>query len=225
MVTIHGARRNTNRAEGYDYSENGSYFVTVCTHELRSMFGYVIDGEINLNRSGQIAAAVWENLPERFPLMDLDAFVIMPKHLHGIVIINEESTTQSPNDAPPSCVRAQFIAPLPQRPQTSDSPSNSADVRQGAINCARTKEDNPSRMISPNVSTKPTSLGNVVRVFKAVATDRIRQSGMSDFRWHRNYYDHIIRNEKDLDRIRAYIANNPMNWPCDKANRKETINL
>jgi REP element-mobilizing transposase RayT len=146
------------------------------------MFGDAVDGEMVLNSIGEIASEVWKGIPERFPLVNLDAFVVMPNHIHGIIVINEDSM----QNETPACVRAQFIAPLSQRRQTSAPLSNSAAARQGAINCAR---------------TNPKALGNIIRVFKAVATDRIRRSRMPDFRWHRNYYDHIIRNEKDLDRI------------------------
>ena len=223
---IHGDRRKSNRAEGYDYAEAGWYYVTVCTHELRTMFGDVVDGEMVLNSAGEIATAVWEGLPERFPLVSIDAFIVMPNHMHGIVVINEGPMSETKEGEYPVGVRAQFIAPLPQRRQTSDSPSNSRAARQGAINCARTQEGSTPQEASsaqPFGNKNPKALGNIMRVFKAVATDRVRRSGQSDFRWHHNYYDHIIRNEKDLDRIRTYITNNAVNWPHDRANRSMAL--
>ena len=167
------------------------------------MFGEVVDGQMVSNAAGRIATDVWHDLTERFDHISLDAFVLMPNHLHGIIVINEVP------DVPATDVRAQFIAPNPHRGPDHDAANQSALTRQGAINCAR---------------TNPNALGNIVRVYKAVTTDRVRRSEMSDFRWHRNYYDHIIRDERDLDRVRAYIAGNTANWPLDKANRKETAN-
>ncbi len=201
-------RRNTNRAEGFDYATAGWYYVTVCTHKLQPMFGDVVDGDMVPNEFGQIAATVWDDLPARFPLVSIDAFVIMPNHIHGIIVINDDPEPLIMNEEISACVRAQFIAPLPHRRQISELPSNPTVTRQGAMNCAR---------------TNPKALGTVVRVFKAVTTNRIRRFGMSDFRWHRNYYDHIIRNKKDLDRIRTYITNNPANWPHDRANRSTPL--
>ena len=204
----HGRRRATNRAEGFDYSLPGWYYVTICTHQLHPVFGDVVEGEMVLNDAGRVATEMWHGLPERFDHIDLDAFVLMPNHLHGIIVINE--TTEPMMDGRnPNLVRAQFIAPDTRRGPTHDASNQSALTGKGAINCAR---------------TNPKALGNIVRVFKAVTTDRVRRSGTSDFRWHRNYYDHIIRDERDLDRVRAYIAGNPGNWAFDRANtRKETI--
>ena len=157
------------------------------------MFGEVVDGEMTMNDTGSIATVIWESLPDRFPLVDLDAFVVMPNHIHGIVVINEDPT-----------VAAQFIAPKAHRTQTEDSSSNTPTGKQGAINCAATK--------------RGTSLGNIIRVFKAATTDTIRRSGATSFRWQNNYYDHIVRNERDLERIRIYIAANPGIWHLDHEN-------
>lgn len=161
----HGHRRRPNRAPEYDYGSPGAYFVTICTKGRECVFGTVIDDTVRLTEAGEIVSQVWYGLPERFPSVELDAFVVMPNHIHAIVII----------------VGAQFIAPAASGSGT------------GAMNRAPT-------------------LGEIVRTFKAASTRLIRTSTNPAFAWQRNYYDHIIRDEPGLDRIRDYIAGNPGRW-------------
>jgi hypothetical protein len=88
-------RRRSIRLKGYDYSQAGVYFVTICTQGRACLFGEVIDGEMRLNDAGRMVVAEWERLPVLFPNVVLDAFVVMPNHIHGIVIL-----TNPTNDAP-----------------------------------------------------------------------------------------------------------------------------
>ncbi|MDJ1482276.1 hypothetical protein QNI16_17355 [Cytophagaceae bacterium YF14B1] len=81
--------RRSIRLNGYDYSQAGLYFITICTHERQCVFGEVITGEMVLNPLGDIAYRVWHTLPERFPTISLDAFIVMPNHIHAILVLNE----------------------------------------------------------------------------------------------------------------------------------------
>jgi REP element-mobilizing transposase RayT len=87
--------RHSIRLRDYDYAQTGAYFVTICTRDRRCLFGEVSDGEIPSNDIGHVVQTVWEGLPSRFPLVELDQFVVMPNHVHGIIVL----------------VGAQFIAP------------------------------------------------------------------------------------------------------------------
>lgn len=170
--------RRSIRLKGYDYGAPGAYFVTICTRNRACLFGTVADGEMQLNNAGRIAKAAWDELPERCPSVCLDAVIVMPNHVHGIVIVG-----------------AQFIAP-------SDG-FGTATIDQGAINHAPT-------------------LGEMVRAYKAASTRLIRQAGTPDFAWQRNYYEHVVRDEESLDRIRQYILNNPVRWEFDRENPAAT---
>jgi len=86
--------RRSIRLQGYDYTQPGAYFVTICTQTRACLFGAVADGEMQLSNPGQIAKAAWDELPARFPSVRLDAFIVMPNHVHGIIMVG-----------------AQFIAP------------------------------------------------------------------------------------------------------------------
>lgn len=176
--------RRSLRLQGYDYSQAGAYFVTICTHNRACLFGEVVDGEMRLNETGRMVASALQAISDHFPQVDVDAFVVMPNHVHGIIVING--------------VGAQFIAP-------NTHETDAAAINLGAINRAPT-------------------LGDMVRAFKARSTRdiRLREPGVSV--WQRNYYEHIVRNEDDLARIREYIVNNPLQWALDRenpANRKE----
>lgn len=176
--------RRSIRLPGYDYAEPGGYFVTIVVQHRRILLGEVNGGCVLLSPAGEMVKAVWEETPQRFPGVEVDTFVVMPNHFHGVVIIR-----------PPNRVGAQFIAPN----------SQSFPVDAGGMNPARAK--NPA-------DTNP-SLGEIVRAFKAVSTRRIRTRGMTSFAWQRNYYEHIIRDEDDLNRVRQYVIENPVYWEQD----------
>jgi len=80
--------RRSIRLRGYDYTQPGAYYVTIVTQERECLFGEVVDGKMRLNRAGQVARREWERLPCRFPHIRLDAFIVMPNHIHGIIIID-----------------------------------------------------------------------------------------------------------------------------------------
>ena len=168
--------RRSIRLKGYDYAQPGAYFVTIVTQDRACLFGAVADGEMELNNAGEIAKAAWNELPEGFPSLGLDAFVVMPNHIHGIIMVG-----------------AQFIAPTDGLGVTN----------QGVMNHAPT-------------------LGNIIRAYKATSTRLIRQAGTPDFTWQRNNYEHVVRDEESLDRIRRYILDNPARWEFDRENPAAT---
>ncbi len=79
--------RRSIRLPGYDYTQAGAYFVTICTHQRQHLFGEIIDGQMHLNLCGQVVVSRWQNIPRHFPRVKLDEFVLMPDHLHGIIAI------------------------------------------------------------------------------------------------------------------------------------------
>jgi putative transposase len=170
--------RRSTRLKGYDYHQAGGYFVTLCTYERADLFGEVIDGEMRLNEYGQIVQAEWLRTAELRPEVELDAFVVMPNHLHGIVLIHD--------------VGAHGRAPL--QPETSH----------------RLSLHRPRR-----------SLGSLMAGFKSAATRQINALRATPGVpvWQRNYNDHVIRNDAELDSIRDYIVTNPARWAWDRENQ------
>jgi putative transposase len=179
--------RRSTRLKHYDYSQPGSYFVTICVKDMHCLFGQVRQEAMHLSQAGHHAQSIWLTLPDRFPGVRLDHYVVMPNHLHGIILI-EETQAIAFEDAKRSA--------MPERFRRTD-PSNIA--------------------AQPEPYTAP--LGEIVRTFKGAATYRIRTTGLPEFAWQHRYYDHVIRNEADLQRIRSYIVNNPARWEQDKLYR------
>ena len=84
--------RRSIRLKGYDYSQSGAYFLTICTHNREPVFGKIANAKMELNIYGRIVSARWHNLPRYHVYIELDAFVVMPNHVHGIVVIRSDST-------------------------------------------------------------------------------------------------------------------------------------
>jgi len=151
-------RRRSLRLPGYDYSQAGAYFITACTQNRVMLFGEVIDCDVRLSEMGTIVQQTWDDLPTHSHGIDLDAFIVMPNHVHGIIILADPSE------------------------------------RRHAI-------------------------PEIVRGFKTFSARGVNErAGKQGVLWQRGYYEHVIRNEKALDRIRAYITNNPARWADDPEN-------
>jgi len=175
-----GNRRSI-RLNDYDYTEQGVYYVTICVEGRKCVFGDVWCGEIILNGMGRIVARNWNELPEHFPNIKIDEFIVMPNHTHGIINI----------------VGAGF--PRPDDNGYGNDGKGRGDHDKGRGNRAPT-------------------LGQIVAYFKYGTTKQInaiRQTPGIRL-WQRNYYEHIVRNEPDLARIREYIVNNPVQWEEDE---------
>lgn len=87
--TLH--RRRSLRLQGYDYSMAGAYFVTICTQDRGCLFGDVVDGAMRLNEAGEMVATLWDGLAARFSGVGIDRFVVMPNHLHGILVLDADA--------------------------------------------------------------------------------------------------------------------------------------
>jgi REP element-mobilizing transposase RayT len=181
-------QRRSIRLPGYDYSLAGAYFVTICTHERECLLGQVEDGAMLLSGYGRIVEQCWRALPHHFPGVELDAFVVMPNHVHGIIMIT----------AP---CRGEAFA----RQKHAMSPGWVA---------------NASPLQSRPYGTKTYSLGAMVQNFKSVSSRRINQVRLTPGApvWQRNYYEHIVRNEDELNSIRQYVLGNPTLWEKDENN-------
>ncbi|MCG2811283.1 MAG: hypothetical protein L6428_07475 [Candidatus Aminicenantes bacterium] len=178
--------RRSIRLKGYDYSRTGYYFVTICSRERECLFGEVGDSKIILNEMGVLAEKMWRELPDRFPAVLIDQFVVMPNHLHGIIRIMEHIQ----NGKAAECGGLMNQTPTPKR-----------------------ASDEWNMMKNPGMT-----LGKIVRYYKARSALKIKTMMNVSFYWQRNYYEHIIRDENELLRIRKYINLNPVSWPQDEDN-------
>jgi len=223
--------RRSIRLRGYDYSQAGAYFVTICTQGRQCCFGDIVDGEMHLNDAGRMVWAEWHALPARFPGIALDEFVVMPNHLHGIMWIAGATTRADVVGAP--LVGAQSVD-QPDGATTDGATTDGATTRVaptgtdvvGAPLVGAQSVDQPDGATTNGATTRvaPT-LGEVVGAYKSIATGSyiqgVKDNNWSPFEgrlWQRNYYEQIIRDDKALDGIRQYILDNPARWADDEEN-------
>jgi REP element-mobilizing transposase RayT len=194
------------RLQGYDYAQGGAYFVTLCTFNRECLFGDVIDGELRLSDIGEIVEREWQQTPIVRPSVLLDVFVVMPNHVHGIIVLPDMGGTT--RDRGDEGATSQKATP---RGHPRVAPTNITTHRVAPTTAM------PTRRVAPT-GPAPGSIGAVIGQFRSIATKRIRSTcRLPDLIvWQRNYYDHVIRNERDLDRIRQYIVNNPARWADDE---------
>jgi len=170
-------RRKSIRLRGYDYSQTGMYFVTICTQNRVHLFGEIVDDEMILNDAGNMVSKIWNGIPNDFNHIQLHEFIIMPNHIHGIIEI------------------------------TVGADSISAPMDSGA-----------------EMDSAPT-LGTIMQSFKRYTTiqyiQMVKQNILPPFDkrvWQRNYWEHIVRNKNEYQRIAQYILDNPQKWGMDKLN-------
>ena len=166
-------RRKNLRLEGFDYAEEGAYFITICTYNRKCTLAKMIDNEVCLNNWGRDVESEWLQTAILRPYVISDAYMVMPNHFHAIFFLdNQERATQR-------------VAP--------------------------TEKDRPPGLM-------PRSIGAIVRQFKSQVTKQLKSNGRRSKEpfWQRNYYEHVIRDEDDLNRIREYIQNNPIRWLEDE---------
>ena len=187
--------RRSIRLPGYDYASPGSYFVTVCTHQRKLLFGEVIAGQMHRNALGDIVHAEWYATERVRPEVRLDAFVVMPNHLHGILEIIDVGASRGL--APRAHARA-------------DNAEMRATHRVAPTAGARSRPHGPA----------PGSIGAILGQIKSLTKKAINKTRGTPGRpvWQPNYHEHVIRNQKELQRVREYICNNPLRWPSDREN-------
>lgn len=166
-------RISTARLKDWDYSQNGYYFVTICTKNRKCYFGNIVNdvetqdlASLQLSKIGKIADQCWKNIPDHFPFVSIDEYIVMPNHIHGIIVINKTILRQN----------------------------------------------------EPNIfGPQSRNLGSIIRGYK-IGVKKLIKGQKILFEWQSRYYDHIIRDEKSLLRIRKYIIDNPKNWDEDRNN-------
>jgi REP element-mobilizing transposase RayT len=298
--------RRSIRLQGYDYAQAGAYFVTMVMQNRECLFGHVAEDQMRLNAAGEMAAAVWAGLAERFPFAELDEFVIMPNHVHGIIVLtgdqpvgdermgdHEDRPNEGIGGRGESCIRPVGIRAVmggrtgdgrmgdhEDRPNEDIGGTGESCIRPVGIRAAMDgrmgdgrmgdhedrpnyrpndrandrANDRPDRTgesrIRPGYDvteqmgdhkdrpndcpndrpndvggTLPGTIGRIVQAYKSITTHEyilgVRQQGWAAFPgklWQRNYYERIIRNERELDAIRRYIVANPLQWTLDSEN-------
>jgi REP element-mobilizing transposase RayT len=276
------------RLKGYDYAQAGAYFVTICAQDRACLFGAITDREMQMNDAGEMIARWWEEVPHKFPSVELDLFVVMPNHFHGIIVLADSPVgadlrvcpdpprvcpdpprvcPDPPRvcpDPPRVCPDPPRVCPDPHGVHTNiqdaqaniqDAQANIQDARANIQDARANIQDARANIQDARANIqgaqaniqgahaniqgaraniqgahagaplRRTAVGEIVQWFKTMATNEyirgVKQKRWAPFRgrlWQRDYYEHIIRDDADFDRIREYISNNPGNWANDDEN-------
>ena len=191
-------RKSRNRLKGYDYSQSNHYSVTICSNNRKEWFGEIKNNEMILNNYGKICQQHLLNLPDYYKNIKIDTHIIMPNHVHAIVVIDNHN---------------------------SDKLINIGNGQALGLS-----------LHNPSLHNQNISLSKIIRDFKSFSSREInkiiyRNQACRDkvcrdkakpcpilFKWQRSFHDHIIRNDKSLNKIREYIRNNPATWDNDENN-------
>ena len=184
-------RISSARLQSWDYASEGLYFVTICTQNQEQYFGRVIGGKRKLSSIGNVAHDEWFKTPGLRPDMNLELgeFVVMPNHIHGIIIIGENQYNSDDGRDVMHHV-------------STNNPNHVSTT---------TTDNTPKNQFGPQRK----NLASIIRGYKSTVTTYARKNQI-DFAWQPRFYEHIIRSPDDYDRISTYIAHNPENWNQDK---------
>ncbi|MEY4934344.1 MAG: hypothetical protein RIS64_703 [Bacteroidota bacterium] len=213
--------RKRNRLQGFDYSREALYFVTICVHDRICCLGHIEDKTMYPNELGQIVSNQWDWLAEQYPYVRLHEFVVMPNHIHGILEINQTDMDKS--------VKIKSLSELIGAYKTTASKA----IHELQIDACEARYDladiyglvrivgtNPPRAVIPDSLPIPVLTAEQaedpenIRFLKLCQMPSYGLKGA--FEWQRSYHDHIIRDERGYHNIANYIINNPANWKEDK---------
>ena len=238
------------RLAGWDYRNAAAYFVTICTSNREMFFGDIKDGVIHLSEAGKVANECWIDIPNHFPFVRLDAHVVMPNHVHGILVIGDHTAPVVAGTLGGGVVGTLdcgvvdgtlgdnvvetlgygvIDGTLGDNVETlqcnvSTDPTNPTDQPDTPH-----QPHQPDQPINPggknefmaSISPKPGSLSTIIRSYKSAVTKLVHPT-ISYFQWQSRFHDHIIRNDEEYQRIAQYIENNPAVWHEDKfCNRRD----
>ena len=203
------------RLPGYDYSQPGAYFITIVTHNRQCSFGNIIDDEMMLNEFGVLVQNEWLKTGIIRPNINIDAFVVMPNHLHGIIIITDNDNGHSRDSRDSRDSRRDTL----QRVSTITDTITDTDT--DTITDTEMGTETDTGTIEQFGKPTKNSIPTIVRSFKSTTTKQINQMRQTPMKplWQRNYFEHVIRDDNELTRIRHYIINNPNRWEEDNLNK------
>lgn len=247
-------KRRTIRMRGYNYAQEGAYYVTICTDDRRHWFGRIADAVMHRSPIGELAQQCWDAIPEHMPHVDVGEFVVMPNHVHGIVVIRERlvdvrggsrdgvvdvgsrhgvtgirakdaddtTTNARDNDAADAHDNNDNATnAIPDDPETG-MPGDDADPLPDArAQHTGARHDAPLRDPRKPPGIPRGALGQIVASYKSAVTRITYRDGLlprGTRSWQHNYWDRIIRDDAEHQRIADYIRDNPKNWKGDRFN-------
>ncbi len=185
-------RINSTRFHDWNYRESAAYFITICTEKQENYFGYVEKEQMVLSPLGAIANVLWYEIKHHAKNIQLGEYVVMPNHLHGILILNNE----------------EFIEKNVKEIVTSKVMFSVETLHATSL---------PKNRRMSLISPKPNSISTIIRSYKSAVTKHAHRLGF-EFEWQSRFYDYVIRGIKSYENISKYIIYNPVNWDSDEYN-------
>lgn len=181
------------RLQHYDYSSNVYYFVTICTRDRKNFFGSIENEKVILNKYGNIVNTFWQEIPLHYKNVYLDEYIIMPNHIHGIIIIDEQ------------CKRSVVDEQCSSDTNTNKEQCSSTTEKEQCSSITDREHNSLLQLKKNNYGL----LSKIIKSFKEACIKKIKKEYNDDnFFWMKSFYDHIIRNKKSLNNIRNYINYN-----------------
>lgn len=185
-------RSESARLKNWDYGWDGAYFITICTNERQNYFGKIIDQKMQVSPAGAIAHVLWHEIKNHAKNIELGEFVVMPNHVHGILVLNGNGGRDVACNVPTRNV-----------PTTITDPESEPEIPQF--------KNEQMASISPKSNT----ISTIIRSYKSAVTKYCNRLQLP-MAWQPRFYDHIIRNDESFYRISEYIKNNPVKWQEDR---------
>ncbi len=186
------------RLQGYDYTREGLYFITICTHNREHYFGEIIDHKMILSNIGVMADVFWHEIKNHSKNVELHQFVVMPNHIHGILEIVDGVIYGDGGDV--------------ETMHASSLQLQSSNVSQKID--ASSQQPSKNRQMQ-KISPKSGSVSRIIGAYKSAVTKHAHRLKY-EFKWQTRFYDHIIKNNDEYQNIKNYIIKNPENWVDDK---------
>ena len=197
-------RNESARLQNWDYGSDAAYFITICTKDREHFFGEIQNGQMQVSPAGAIAYVLWNEIKNHAKNVELGEFVVMPNHVHGILILN--------NGRDVACnVPTESDTETDTKSDVDGTDVDGTDVDGTDVACNVPTQNEQMAAISP----KPNTVSTIIRSYKSAVTKYCNRLELP-FAWQSRFHDHIIRDEKSFHRISEYIINNPLNWKEDK---------
>ncbi|ASB50581.1 transposase [Alkalitalea saponilacus] len=231
-------RIESTRLQNWDYGWNAAYFITICTKSRVHYFGDIVNSKVNLSGIGIIAEQLWYEIVNHVKNVELDEFVVMPNHIHGILILNGKNKHDPKNENIDNIDVGDDVHRNYDIADCGDGLDNGRDDGNGLDNVetrhALSLQCPQCPQCPPTIQTfhppQPPTIGqqrfqnqgkntlsSIIGSYKSAVTRHVKRLGY-DFSWQPRFYDHIIRDHDSFLRIRKYIVNNPAKWNEDTFN-------
>ncbi|MDZ7935614.1 MAG: transposase [Emticicia sp.] len=198
------------RHPNWDYGKDGAYFVTICTKNRQHFLGECANGRMKLSTVGAIVQGFWYEIPKHFPFVELGEFVVMPNHIHGILILDKNGFDENIIDPIDPVETGQCV-------ETGHCPVSTNDASINKSDSDRTIGQKRFRNQGKN------TVSSITGSYKSICSKHIHADFPSmNFDWQTRFWDNIIRDDEAFNTISQYIINNPKNWEDDKFFGEET---